>query len=307
MSSFLNCQLAPLDLSKSPFESRFTKTYSAFYGIDFPDIVHHIGYIRTTAYTIATQAFITPLSKGTVIVVHGYFDHSAMMRQCIRECIEMGFSVLTIDLPGHGLSSGERASISSFSEYASVLDECITHCKNFLIGPFHFVGHSTGCSAGLEWLRTPTLINNTLVDKVVFLAPLVLNTGSVVTRLLFNILKKHIDEIYGFYKSTTSDPEFELFRKNDPLRPKKFPLRWLNSAIEWNKKIHKQGLLDRKITLIQGTSDTVVDWKYNLDFLERKTRNTEIYYVEGARHQLHNEREDLQVQVKAALRRGLGD
>jgi alpha-beta hydrolase superfamily lysophospholipase len=307
MSSFLNGQLEPLDLSKSPFENRFTKTYSAFYGIDFPDIVHHLGYIPTTEYTIATQAFITPFSKGTVIVVHGYFDHSAMMRQCIRECIEMGFSVLAIDLPGHGLSSGDRASIKNFSEYAMVLDECITYCTDFLIGPFHFVGHSTGCSAGLEWLHTPALLKNTLINKVVFLAPLIRNTGSLVTRLLFTILKKHIDEIYGFYKPTTSDPEFEIFRKSDPLRPKKFPLKWLNAAIEWNKHIHKCGLLDRKITVIQGTSDTVVDWQYNLDFLERKTRAAEMFYIKGARHQLHNEREDLREQVMEALRSGLED
>jgi alpha-beta hydrolase superfamily lysophospholipase len=307
MRSFLNGQIEPLNLSKSPVENRFTNTYYAFYGIDFPDIVHHIGYIPAADYTIATQAFITVQSKGTVIIVHGYFDHSAMMRQCIKVCIEMGFSVLTIDLPGHGLSSGERASIKSFSEYANVLDECITYCKSFLSGPFHFVGHSTGSSAGLEWLHTRALVNNSLIDKVVLLAPLVRNTGSVVTRVLFNILRTHIDEIYGFYKPTTSDPEFELFRKNDPLRPKRFPLKWLNAAIEWNKQMHKRGLLDRKITVIQGTRDTVVDWKYNIDFLERKVRDTEIIYVKDARHQLHNEREDLREQVMDALRMGLGD
>lgn len=306
MISFLNGKLEPLNLLKNPVENRFTKTYTAFYEIDFPTVVHHIGSIPTTDYTIATQVFITPLSIGTVIVVHGYFDHSAMMRQCIRECIEMGFSVIAIDLPGHGLSSGERASIGSFSEYATVLDESIAYCKDFLSGPFHFVGHSTGCSAGLEWLHTPTLVNNSLVDKVVFLAPLVRSVGSVITRVLFNIVKNHITETRGFYKSTTSDPEFEIFRKNDPLRPKKFPLKWLNAAIEWNKQIHKRGLLDRKITLIQGTRDSVVDWKYNLDFLERKTRAAETFLINGAQHQLHNEREDLRVQVMDALRRGLG-
>lgn len=300
-------QIEPLNLSKSPMENLFTKTYSAFYGIDFPNIAHHIGYIPTSDYTIATQTFITAQSKGTVIIVHGYFDHSAMMRQCIRICIEMGFSVLTMDLPGHGLSYGERASIRSFSEYATILDECITYCKNFLSGPFHFVGHSTGASAGLEWLYTPTLANNSLIEKVVFLAPLVRNTGSFATRLLFNILRNHVDEIYGFYKPTTSDPEFELFRKNDPLRPKRFPLKWLNAAIEWKKQMVKRGLLDKKITIIQGTRDTVVDWKYNLDFLEKKVRDTKIFYVKDARHQLHNEREDLREQVLEALRMGLGD
>ena len=297
MDSFLNNRLEQLDPSKGPLYNRFVETYTAYYGIVFPGVVHYVGVIPTVNYTIATQLFLPSASIGTVFIVHGYFDHSAMMRQCIRACIEMGFSVIAIDLPGHGLSSGERASIGCFSEYAMVLDECIAYCKSFLPAPFHFVAHSTGCSAGLEWFHTPVLLNNSIIDKVIFLAPLVRSVGSTAARLLFGLLKDRIKTINGFYKPTTSDPEFDLFRKNDPLRPKNFPLRWLNAALEWNKKIQSQGLLDRKITVLQGTLDNVVDWKYNTDFLKRKTRASEMYYVNGARHQLHNEREDLRGQV----------
>ena len=305
MDSFLNNQLEQLDPSKDPLCNRFVETYTAFYGVLFPGVVHHLGIIPTVNYTIATQLFLPSVSIGTVFMVHGYFDHSAMMRQCIRACVEMGFSVIGIDLPGHGLSSGERASIGSFSEYAMVLDECIAYCKSFLPAPFHFVAHSTGCSAGLEWLHTSALHNNALIDKVILLAPLLQSTGSTAARLLFNILKNRVPAIGGPYKPTTSDPEFDLFRKNDPLRPKKFPLRWLNAAIEWNKLMHSRGILDKKITIIQGTRDNVVDWKYNIGFLERKTRASEIYYVNGARHQLHNEREDLREQAISLLKREL--
>jgi lysophospholipase len=305
MDSFLNNQLEQLDPSKDPLCNRFVETYTAFYGVAFPDVVHHLGIIPTVNYTIATQLFLPSVSIGTVFIVHGYFDHSAMMGHCIRACVEMGFSVIAIDLPGHGLSSGERASIGSFSEYAMVFDECIAYCKSFLPAPFHFVAHSTGCSAGLEWLHTPALLNNALVDKVILLAPLVQSAGSTAARLLFNILKNRVPAMGGPYKATTSDPEFDLFRKNDPLRPKKFPLRWLNAAMEWNKLMHSRGILDKKITVIQGTRDNVVDWKHNIGFLERKTRASEIYYVNGSRHQLHNEREDLREQVINLLKREL--
>jgi alpha-beta hydrolase superfamily lysophospholipase len=61
-------------------------------------------------------------------------------------------------------------------------------------------------------------------------------------------------------------------------------------------------LLDKKVSILQGTSDCVVDWMYNLRFLEKKIRDTEICLFEHAQHQLHNEREDLRVQVFESLK-----
>ncbi|SUV72968.1 lysophospholipase [Acinetobacter baumannii] len=40
------------------------------------------------------------------MLLHGYLEHSGIYQPIIREILEQGFSVITYDLPGHGLSNG---------------------------------------------------------------------------------------------------------------------------------------------------------------------------------------------------------
>ena len=52
--------------------------------------------------------------KGTVFILHGYFDHVGLYTQLIDRCLGAGFDVLAYDQPGHGLSSGTLTAIGSF-------------------------------------------------------------------------------------------------------------------------------------------------------------------------------------------------
>ena len=274
-----------------------TAAYRAYYGIDFNNVKHYIGTIPCTGYTIASQLFIPENSCGTIFLVHGYFDHSALMRHCIQCCIELGFSVLLIDLPGHGLSTGVRVSVKSFTEYARVLDECIAYCRKWITVPLHFIGHSTGCSAGLEWMYSSQCRNGMLIDKVIFLAPLIRINGAAISVLLMKLLGRYIHNFPGPYIPSTRDSSFDTFRKNDPFRAKKLPVQWLNAAHEWEKSMRWKPVLNKSVVVVQGTSDTTVDWRYNIRFLEKKMRAVKVYYIPHARHQLHNEREDLRKNV----------
>jgi alpha-beta hydrolase superfamily lysophospholipase len=53
--------------------------------------------------------------------LHGYLEHSGIYQPIIKEILEQGFSVITYDLPGHGLSNGSPASIQNFDHYQQVL------------------------------------------------------------------------------------------------------------------------------------------------------------------------------------------
>lgn len=302
---FTNSHIQPIDLTKSPVANRFTETYNAFYGFNFPDVDHYLGYIELSNFSIATQIFKPVSSIGTVIVVHGYFDHSAMMLNCIRTCVENGFTVAAIDLPGHGLSSGKRASIQDFLDYAIVLDQLTSFCSQHLPKPFHFIGHSTGCAAALEWMYTSELVNSNCIEKIFFLAPLIHSSVQILSQIMCKILKSKVNEIPSFYYPTTSNPVFEAFRKNDPLRPSKFPLEWFDAEVKWNLRMRKRGLLDRELHVIQGNIDRVVDWKYNIRFLSKKVKKANVYYVKDARHQLHNERLDYRMNVLEIIKNNL--
>ena len=84
-------------------------------------------------------------NKPLVIFLHGSgFDHTVWMLQT-RYFAFHGYSVLALDLPGHGLSKGKcLTSIEDMAEWIkNVID--VTDCKEASL-----VGHSQGCLIGLE-------------------------------------------------------------------------------------------------------------------------------------------------------------
>ena len=48
----------------------------------------------------------------------------------IEWALDQGFAVIACDLPGHGLSSGERASIKDFAEYQSTLQGLLAEAQS---------------------------------------------------------------------------------------------------------------------------------------------------------------------------------
>lgn len=89
-----------------------------------------------------------------IVFVHGAaFDHSVWQWQS-RYFAHHGFTVLAVDLPGHGRSPGPiRDSIASFADWIGALIEVATlpHCV--------LVGHSMGSLVALEaTIRNPSRI-----------------------------------------------------------------------------------------------------------------------------------------------------
>ena len=67
-----------------------------------------------------------------------------------------GYSILAVDLPGHGSSEG--AAIKSIEEIADWIKKSMEKLK---INEISFLGHSQGCLVGLEFAsRFPKLIKN---------------------------------------------------------------------------------------------------------------------------------------------------
>ena len=104
--------------------------------------------------------------KPCIIFLHGSgFDHTIWMLQT-RYFAFHGYSVLALDLPGHGLSQGESLkSIEAMSDWLKeVID--ILGCKDISL-----VGHSQGCLVSIEFasqnpdrIKTITLMGGS--DKI---------------------------------------------------------------------------------------------------------------------------------------------
>jgi alpha-beta hydrolase superfamily lysophospholipase len=61
----------------------------------------------------------------------------------------------------------------------------------------------------------------------------------------------------------------------------------VRALIEWNEKVvESYPPSQTPLLIIQGTEDTVVEWRYNIPFLQRKLPQSQVSYLEGAQHDL---------------------
>jgi len=75
------------------------------------------------------------------------------------------------------------------------------------------------------------------------------------------------------------------------------PVSFLTALHKWNKRIKQYPVFSRTIFIIQGTNDSIVDWKYNVRFLKKKIETVYPELIENARHQLVNENSCIRAEV----------
>jgi alpha-beta hydrolase superfamily lysophospholipase len=280
-------KLRPLDLGQPSRSTELEKKYYQYYGLDFNNTDHYFGLIRSTSYNLATHVFqIRGEALGTVIVLHGYYDHSGYMKNLISKLLIEGFNIVSFDMPGHGLSDGVQATINDFNEYASALRDVYDVVSTKLPGPYHFVGHSTGATAlfGL-WMRGEVGI----FDRTFLVAPLIRSKLYNMARL-GNILScGRIKYVRRVFRNNSGDKEFLKFIKKDPLQYNKLPLDWFRALIRFVDRFKEYDFSDTSPYVLQGNKDGTIEWKKNIKLIKNKFPGATIDIVKGADHHLLNE------------------
>ena len=152
----LRQQLPPFNASAVADLSSNTalQSYVNFYRLPIPNdelqlLAGHLSDGDKQTHIMAWQ----PVgAKGTVVLVHGYLDHTGLYRNLIAELIRRQFAVVCFDLIGHGLSSGERGYIADYSEYVRQLNQVIQATSELFPGPLQGIGQSTGGAILLKHL-----------------------------------------------------------------------------------------------------------------------------------------------------------
>ena len=296
--SYLLRNMPPLDLRHKTVGSKNVVAYFKHYGLEFKDVAHYFGHFKSAGMQIAGHVFIPAKTKGTVFFLHGYLDHTGLVAKLIGYLLDQEYTVATFDLPGHGLSSGERAAIDDFSQYVVVLKEFLKRVCPYVIKPFHVVGHSTGCAITFEFLNQS---QGPFFDKIVFLAPLVHSAHWFKSKAGYYLAKSFTESVPRQFRENSSDEDFLEFVENDPLRIHRIPLIWAKALFSWNERIETYSTMRLSVFVIQGTADDIVDWRYNTAFLRRKFKHISFKYVRGAKHNLINERADLRKKVYEAI------
>jgi len=279
--------------------SASAKIYLTYYGISFQGIRHYLGSFTSGSYDLAAHVFLPPDAKATVFLLHGYLDHTGILKHLIDLCIHQRYAVAIYDLPGHGLSSGASCSIDDFSDYVSVFDEFMKMYRSQLPRPHYFVGHSTGGAIAIDYLNR---VNGKAFDKIIYIAPLVRSAYWKISKAHHYLAKPFIETVPRVFFDNSSDPKFNRFLQDDPLQCKEIPLRWIEALFAWNERVEGFRPISRPILILQGTNDTVVDWQYNIPFLKQKNAAVTVKWFQGARHHLVNESPAIRSEVLETVR-----
>ena len=288
----LRASLQPLAAGQ-PLSSE-ALAYQRFYGLDFPHRTpapkRQLGCFNAGGYQLVSQVWWPDSPPvATLFVIHGFYDHMGLYRHVIEWGLNRGFVVIACDLPGHGLSSGERASIDDFAQYQAVLQGLFIEAQSLhLPQPWHLCGQSTGGAIVLDHLlrygeRSPAQ------GQAILLSPLVRPKDWGWSKLSYYLLRPFVKGIARRFSENSNDPAFLPFLQADPLQPLRLPTAWVGALARWIPRIENASPSARQPLVVQGQADKTVDWQHNLEVLKTRFNQPRVLLLPEARHHLANE------------------
>ena len=89
--------------------------------------------------------------KATVLIVHGYAEHSGRYEHVARYLTERGYAVYAPDHYGHGKSDGIRSDVPYFELFSTDLYKLYTIARNKEKNDIFLLGHSMGGAIGAHF------------------------------------------------------------------------------------------------------------------------------------------------------------
>ncbi|MCF7927878.1 MAG: lysophospholipase [Spirochaetales bacterium] len=316
----LRKELKPLSASQEPPNAQtdgvclkqYRDRYAAgSWGADFIT-----AYVPWEKGRVTVNIWFVDSKAPVVYVFHGYLEHSLVNSGFIRSLVEKGWNVVAPDLPGHGLSSGKAAHIDDFQDYGEVVSLIRMETAAWFEGPVYLLGQSTGASAVLEHLRienTPSRYAGAVdgrlrqtetlpkPDACVLVSPLIRSYLFEISRSVKVLVSLFTDSIGRRYGGASSKPEFEQFLRNDPLQTDRVPFSWFDALIRWNETLDEYPEIEVPVLVLQGLRDTVVDYRYNIGFIERHSADSRICKFPEAKHSLLNERDRIMTRMESEI------
>ncbi|HXP91714.1 MAG TPA: alpha/beta hydrolase [Fibrobacteria bacterium] len=277
--------------------------YLATEDLAIADSIHRFGTVRVGALEIACQTWIPARARGTVFLVHGYYNHTGIWAPHIRRFLSEGWAVASLDLPGHGLSDGRPFDVDSVGEYADALVALEDSLRGRAPRPWTVVGHSLGGLVVLDRAGRPDYpYRNT-----VLLAPMVHFSGWTWIGTVLPAVSLFKDRmVRGKALNSSSDSAFLRRVERDPLEGWTTPVHWLEEVRIWNARSTAEQLAPSRWFYLQGDQDRTVDWRYDIDWVAARTRGMHVRMFKGARHHLQDEGGPLGVLVRETLDSAIG-
>ncbi|MEX1033619.1 MAG: alpha/beta hydrolase [Cellvibrionaceae bacterium] len=286
--------------TRSPAFQKYLNHYQINFARTMKNVRHGFGTFKVGEFTVAAHYWLPDMPRGTIFVFHGYFDHVGLFNHLIRFSLQNDYAVVAYDLPGMGLSNGERATTDSFDNYYRVMTACCEHFRGLAPEKWYAVAQSAGSTALLKHILSKGLAP---FSKVVVLAPLVRSRGWSRDRWLYALGRLFIRSLPRVFSENSHDEAFlEFVKKSDPLQTRHLPVKWVGAMKNWIDDFGRFSPQPHPVYVIQGDNDNTVDWKYNIDQIKAKLPNAQVKIVHRGRHHLVAESAPYRAQVFASIK-----
>ena len=248
---------------------------------------------------IATFSNHFKSEKGVIIITHGMGEHSMRYLEMVDFYTNEGYTVISFDIRGHGLSEGKRGHTPGYDFLMDDIERVYTQVKkDYPSLPIFLFGHSMGGNLVLNFLlRKPNSICGAIVTGAylklgfeppkwkIILAKLSSNiwpTLSQPTELELNALSRNKEVIRKY--------------ENDELVHDR-----ITSAFFINVHFAGQYVIDHAneiktpLLVMHGMEDRLTSPKGSQEFASNAGENVHLKMWDGLYHELHNEPEKQEI------------
>lgn len=182
----------------------------------------HTEYIRSDGSThLFVQSWLPDAPPQAVVgIVHGWSDHGKRYGHAVADWLPRNIGVVTVDLRGHGESSGQRGHVEQWADFRTDTHTFVQHLiANYPDRPVFLMGHSMGGLTVMDWsVHHPDQPLKGLLISAPLLAqpnisPMVIRLLRVLARVAPRLsINPNTDP-----NSVSRDPAIVASYENDPL------------------------------------------------------------------------------------------
>lgn len=233
--------------------------------------------------------------RGIIVLIHGLGEHAGRYSHVADFFSAAGFSVLRVDLRGHGSSEGKRGHTPSYDHMMNDLNSVIQKAKELFPDlPMILYGHSMGGNLVLNFLiRRKPEITATVVTapylKLAFEPP---SWKVALGKISAGILPT-LSQSTGLETAALSrDPNVVAAYEKDALVHDRITSAFfLNVHFAGPYAIKNADQINVPTIVLHGTSDRLTSHKGSEELDQKSMKNVEVRMLEGWYHELHNEPE----------------
>ena len=259
----------------------------------------YISILSKDGLKIATFSNHFKSEKGVMIITHGMGEHSMRYMEMVDFFTNVGYTVISFDIRGHGLSEGKRGHSPGYEFLMDDIERVYTQVKkDYPSLPIFLFGHSMGGNLILNFLlRKP----NSICGAIVTGAYLKLGFEPPKWKI---ILAKLSSSIWPTLSQPTELELDALSRNKEVIRKyenDELVHDRITSAFFINVHFAGQYVIDHAneiktpLLVMHGMEDRLTSPKGSQEFASNSGENVHLKMWDGLYHELHNEPEKQEI------------